>query len=103
MDEWVRNPMAHTALDDIIPCVDKAAAEETLLRSKDATYQIVNEMNGVITNISNKDIAPSVGPPAYFNQSGSLVPIFCNPFNSDLSNRSCAAGEVDYDDATKVT
>ncbi|KAK9947446.1 hypothetical protein M0R45_003071 [Rubus argutus] len=69
MDEWVQHPTAHTALDDIIPCVDNATAQETSSRAKD---------------------------------SGPLLPLLCNPYNSDLTDRKCAPGEVDLQNATQV-
>ncbi|RVX05202.1 hypothetical protein CK203_020125 [Vitis vinifera] len=102
MDEWVQNPTAHTALDDILPCVDNATAQETLLRTKDVTYQLVTVVNTVITNVSNINFAPNFVP-LYFNQSGPLVPVLCNPFNADLTARQCSAGEVDLDNATQNT
>ncbi|KAK4757290.1 hypothetical protein SAY87_007417 [Trapa incisa] len=102
MDEWVQNPTAHTALDDIIPCVDNATAQETLLRTKDTTYQLVNVVNSVIVNISNRNFPPQAPQPLYYNQSGPLVPIICNPFNADLTDRQCAQGEVDFNNASKV-
>ncbi|PKI52605.1 hypothetical protein CRG98_026945 [Punica granatum] len=101
MDEWVQNPTAHTALDDLIPCVDNATAQETLLRTKDTTYQLINVVNGVITNISNRNFPP-MARPLYYNQSGPLVPNLCNPFNADLTDRACASGEVDFNNATEV-
>ncbi|BBG95550.1 hypothetical protein Prudu_004125 [Prunus dulcis] len=81
MNEWVQNPTAHTALDDILPCVDSATTQETLLRSKEVTAQLVNLINEVITNVSNINFAANFVP-MYFNQSGPLVPILCNPFFS---------------------
>ncbi|KAM7258468.1 hypothetical protein ACFE04_014209 [Oxalis oulophora] len=38
----------------------------------------------------------------YFNQSGPLVPILCNPFHPDLTDRACTAGEVIFNNATLV-
>ncbi|PON77839.1 plasma membrane fusion protein [Trema orientale] len=101
MDEWVQNPTAHTALDDILPCVDNATAQETLLRSRDVTYQLVNVVNKVINNVANLNIPPN-GSPLYFNQSGPPLPALCNPFNSNLSKRQCEAGEVELHNATQV-
>lgn len=100
MDQWVQNPTAHTALDDILPCVDNATAQETLTKSKEVTSQLVTLMNTVITNISNQNVPSFL--PIYYNQSGPLVPNLCNPFNPDLSSRACAPGEVDLDKATQV-
>lgn len=101
MNQWVQNPKAHTALDDILPCVDNVTAQETLLKSKEVTSQLVSVVNQVITNVSNINFSPNFAP-FYFNQSGPLVPVLCDPFNSDMTDRVCSAGEVDLDNATQV-
>ncbi|PON51654.1 hypothetical protein PanWU01x14_214760 [Parasponia andersonii] len=95
MDDWVRNPTASSALDDILPCVDNATAQQTLYESKDVTFQLVSVANQFITNISNFNAPPEAGP-IFFNQSGPLVPIICNPFHSDMTDRQCANGEVNF-------
>lgn len=102
MNEWVQNPTAHTALDDILPCVDNATAQETLTRSKEVTSQLVTLINTVISNVSNINFAPNFVP-LYYNQSGPLVPNLCNPFNSDLTPQTCTPGEVDLNNATQVS
>ncbi|KAK7411664.1 hypothetical protein VNO78_03099 [Psophocarpus tetragonolobus] len=101
MDEWVQNPTAHTALDEILPCVDNATAQETLLQTRDVTHQIVNLLDNIVSNITNRDFPPNAGP-LYYNQSGPLMPPLCNPFNNDLTNRSCAPGEVSLDNVAEV-
>jgi uncharacterized membrane protein len=101
MDDWVKNPTAHTALDDILPCVDNATAQETLTQSKNVTYQLVIVVDGMINNISNKNYPPVVKA-FYFNQSGPLMPVLCNPFHPDLTDRPCATGEVQLNNATEV-
>lgn len=101
MNQWVENPAAHTALDDVLPCVDNATAQETLTKSKEVTSQLVNVINQVITNVSNINFSPRFVP-LYFNQSGPLLPILCNPFNPDFTNRTCAPGEVELGNATQV-
>ena len=98
MNDWAKNPTAHTSLDDIIPCVDTATAQETLSQSKEVTYQLVGVANRIITNVSNIDPPSGVG----YNQSGPLVPNLCNPFNSDKTDRKCASGEVELSNATQV-
>ncbi|XP_027921708.1 uncharacterized protein LOC114179536 [Vigna unguiculata] len=87
MDEWVVNPTAHTALDDIFPCVEEKAVMETYLKSKMVTYKIIEEFDKVISNFTNA------------NQS---VPLLCNPFNSDLTSRNCSSEEVTFQNATQV-
>ncbi|XP_052178286.1 uncharacterized protein LOC127792034 [Diospyros lotus] len=101
MNQWVENPTSHTALDDILPCVDNATAQETLRRSKEVTSQLVDVINEAITNVSNINLAPAFAP-LYYNQSGPLLPLLCNPFKPDLTDRACTAGEVDLDNATEV-
>ncbi|KAL3566095.1 hypothetical protein D5086_031510 [Populus alba] len=101
MDHWVHNPTAHTALDDILPCVDQATTQDTLIKSKEITSQLVEVVNQVITNVSNLNFSPNFKP-MYINQSGPLVPILCNPFYADLTIRPCSAGEVDLTNATQV-
>ncbi|KAJ6383023.1 hypothetical protein OIU77_031446 [Salix suchowensis] len=101
MDHWVHNPTAQTALDDILPCVDKATTQDTLLKSKEITTQLVEVVNQVITNVSNLNFSPNFKP-MYINQSGPLVPLLCNPFYADLTIRPCSAGEVDLTNATQV-
>ncbi|KAK4362152.1 hypothetical protein RND71_017393 [Anisodus tanguticus] len=98
MDDWVKNPSAHTALDDIIPCVDTATAQETLSQSKEVTFQLIGVVNRIITNVSNITPPSGIG----YNQSGPLVPTLCNPFNSDKTDWKCTSGEVELNNATQV-
>ncbi|KAH1232723.1 hypothetical protein GmHk_09G025309 [Glycine max] len=100
MDEWVQNPTAHTALDEILPCVDNATAQETLFRTRDVTHQLANLLGNIVSNVTNRNLPPAAGP-LYYNQSGPLMPPLCNPFNNDLTNRSCADGEVSLDKAAE--
>ncbi|KAI4977936.1 hypothetical protein ZWY2020_014490 [Hordeum vulgare] len=101
MGEWVRRPQEHTALDDILPCVDTAAATEALGRSKEVNYRLVAVLNGVISNVSNRDFPPQapLSPPLNYNQSGPPLPPLCNPYTPDLRDRACAPGEVAGPDA----
>ncbi|CAI0542617.1 unnamed protein product, partial [Linum tenue] len=102
MDDWVQHPTAKTAMDDFIPCVDNATAQETLVQSKQVSFQLVNIVDNVLANFSNRDFPPQLGPPLNYNQSGPLVPVLCNPFNSDLTVKDCAPGEVGYHNATEA-
>ncbi|KAJ1260108.1 hypothetical protein BS78_10G206900 [Paspalum vaginatum] len=103
MDEWVAQPQGHTALGDILPCADTAVTAEALRRSEEVNYQLVSRLNQLLSNVSNaNNVPPQAGPPAYYNQSGPLVPLLCNPYNADLSSRRCAAGEVTADTAQQM-
>ena len=102
MNDWVLNPHEYTALDDILPCVDSATANESLYRSKEVTFQLTNVVNQYINNVSNRNIPPGLGPLS-FNQSGPLVPPLCNHFYPNLTDRPCLAGEVDFDNASQVS
>ncbi|XP_024986471.1 uncharacterized protein LOC112521708 [Cynara cardunculus var. scolymus] len=101
MHQWVENPTAHTTLDDILPCVDNATAQETLMRSKEVTLQLANVINQVINNVTNGNFPPSYAP-LYYNQSGPSMPPLCSPFNSDFSNRTCDQNEVPLSEASQV-
>lgn len=101
MNEWVDHPHAHTALDDILPCVDVATANESLYRSREVTFRLVSVVNQVIVNVSNGNFPPALVP-LYYNQSGPLMPTLCNPYTPDLNNHTCTAGEVDFNNASQV-
>lgn len=101
MEEWAVHPQEHSAMDDILPCVDEATAGASLNQSKQVTLELVDVVNRVIVNVSNVDYPPNFKP-LYYNQSGPLVPLLCNPFNPDLTNRTCLAGELGFDDAARV-
>ncbi|KAJ1281468.1 hypothetical protein BS78_04G308100 [Paspalum vaginatum] len=103
MDEWVAHPTKHTALDEIIPCVEPATANESLYRSRHVTFQLVTLMNQVITSVANRNFPPGTpATPFNYNQSGPLMPQLCNPFTASLNNRTCARGEVTLDNATQA-
>ncbi|KAL2346688.1 hypothetical protein Fmac_000688 [Flemingia macrophylla] len=101
VNEWIQYPTAHTSMDDILPCLDNATAQETQSRSKEVTSELVNLVNQVITNVSNLNFAPNFTP-LYYNQSGPLMPLLCNPFHPDMTDRQCDAGEVTLSNATQV-
>ncbi|KAM0010795.1 putative transmembrane protein [Helianthus debilis subsp. tardiflorus] len=101
MDEWVQHPTAHTALDDILPCIDHATAQETLFQTKDVTFQLVDTVNKIIINVANIDPPPFPGLLNY-NQSGPLVPTLCNPLNANKTDRKCQDGELDASNAAQI-
>ncbi|CAI0388997.1 unnamed protein product [Linum tenue] len=56
---------------------------------------------GVFLLLHN-NFPPELGPPLNYNQSGPLVPLLCNPFDSDLTDKDCAPGEVGFHNATEA-
>lgn len=102
MEDWLQNPTAHTALDDILPCVDNGTAKEIQSVTKNVNFQLVSLVNGVINTVSNVNPPPNIGPPLNYNQSGPLVPPLCSPFYSNLTERHCSANEVQLNKAPEV-
>ncbi|XP_038890635.1 uncharacterized protein LOC120080138 [Benincasa hispida] len=102
MEDWLQNPTAHTALDDILPCVDNATAKEIQSVTKNVSFQLVSLVNGVINTVSNVNPPPNIGPPVNYNQSGPLVPLLCSPFHSNLTDRPCSAKELQLNKAPEV-
>ncbi|WRX27822.1 hypothetical protein QQP08_020309 [Theobroma cacao] len=100
MEQWVLYPTAHTALDDIIPCVDRATAKEALDESKDVSTRLVGTVNALINNVANLNVPPNPSP-IYYNQSGALVSALCSPYNSDKTDRKCNADEVNLGNAAQ--
>ncbi|KAK6134262.1 hypothetical protein DH2020_031998 [Rehmannia glutinosa] len=78
MGEWVENPHAETALSNILPCVDQRTTNQTLFKSKQVINDIANMVNGFVGSIANSNPPPQVTP-AYYNQSGPLIPPLCYP------------------------
>ncbi|KAM7508280.1 hypothetical protein LguiA_018733 [Lonicera macranthoides] len=101
MGEWLQNPNANSALEELLPKVDNETAQSIFLVTKGITFGIVNVVNGVTSNISNVNMPPEAGP-LYYNQSGPLVPLLCNPYNLNLTDRKCSNSEVDFTNASKV-
>lgn len=101
MDEWLQNPTANSALEDLIPRVDHETAEAILKGTQGVTFAFVNATNTAIANIYNADLPPEAGL-LYSNQSGPLMPLLCNPFDSNLTAQPCAPGEVEFGNATEV-
>lgn len=101
MKEWVAHPYAETALDQILPCVDVATAEQSLNQSKEVTSKVVAVVNTVLNTIANSNLPPNAGS-LYYNQSGPLVPTLCNPYTVRLDERQCKAGEVNLTNAPQV-
>ncbi|XAR56051.1 hypothetical protein NMG60_11036346 [Bertholletia excelsa] len=97
MDEWLENPTANSALKDILPAANQTYVREITRGTRDVTFSLVNGTNDVISNVFNADyLHPDAGPPLFFNQSGPYVPLLCNPYNPNLTDRKCQPDEVDF-------
>ncbi|KAL2534860.1 hypothetical protein Adt_08211 [Abeliophyllum distichum] len=102
MDEWRQNTNSNSALEEIIPKVDNTTAQEIFKVTKGVTFSLVSVVNYAIANVSNANNLPPDAQPLYFNQSGILMPTYCNPYNSDLTDRKCVPGEVDFTNASRI-
>ncbi|XP_009364044.2 uncharacterized protein LOC103953962 [Pyrus x bretschneideri] len=101
MDEWVqKQPTAHTALDEILPCVNKDTAKMALARTRDASYYAVVVLNRVVTDVANSN--SQANGPFYFNQTGLPLPLLCNPFDENRNERKCVDGEIQMQDVQEV-
>jgi len=93
MDDWIANPQAKTALDEILPCVDSKTARETQDESRKIVVDIINGINQIITQVINVD-----SPPPY-NQSGPFLPQLCNPWSP---SDECQSNHVTISNASEV-
>jgi len=100
VNEWIQYLTTHTAMDNILSCVDNATAQETLSQSKEVSFELVNLVKQVISNVSNLNFAPNFTP-LYYNQSSSLIPLLYNPFHPDMMDRQYHADEVTLSNATQ--
>ncbi|KAK8629115.1 hypothetical protein V6N13_077969 [Hibiscus sabdariffa] len=80
MDEWVQNPNANSALNDLIPCSDKQAGENIKQAGQTVTTTINDMLNQIIA-ISNQNTG--------YNQSGPSVPLVCDPYKNGNSRQTC--------------
>lgn len=93
MDEWIQDPMADSAMGEVLPCFDMAFGEEIKEAGKGVTTNVNDLLNQFITVLANNNTAN--------NQSGPLVPLICDPYKHGDSQESCA-DEVPLKNATEV-
>ncbi|XVF86374.1 hypothetical protein PTKIN_Ptkin18bG0034700 [Pterospermum kingtungense] len=94
MNQWVENPMADSAMKEILPCWDKEFGQNVLAASKSVTTTFNGLMNQYIFLVANNDTIPPQAVPLYHNQSGPLVPLICDPYTKGDSKQSCGEGQV---------
>ncbi|XP_058004424.1 uncharacterized protein LOC110666004 isoform X2 [Hevea brasiliensis] len=96
VDDWLQNPTANASLSlQFLPCMDNKTAQETLKATKETSSYLINVVNKYIIEVANRDLPPTAGV-LYLNQKGPPVPLLCNPFNSDLTERDCTHAEVNF-------
>ncbi|KAL1553638.1 hypothetical protein AAHA92_14288 [Salvia divinorum] len=101
MGEWVENLHAETALSNILPCVDQRTTNQTLYKSKQVINDISNMVDGFVGSVANSNPAPQAGS-SYYNQSGPVIPPLCYPYDAQLQERICSAGELSVENASTV-
>lgn len=102
MNEWVENPMADSAMKEILPCWDKQLGENILDASKSVTTNFNGIMNQYIVFVANNDTLPPQAVPLYYNQSGPLIPLICDPYTKGDTQQSCGDGQVTLSNAREV-
>uniref|UniRef100_A0A2C9W3L2 Uncharacterized protein n=2 Tax=Manihot esculenta TaxID=3983 RepID=A0A2C9W3L2_MANES len=96
VDDWLQNPSANAPLSlQFLPCMDNETAQETLKATKQTSFYVINVVNKFIIEASNRDLPPDAGI-LYVNQSGPPVPLLCNPYYPDLTERDCSHAEVNF-------
>ncbi|XP_021298341.1 uncharacterized protein LOC110427203 isoform X2 [Herrania umbratica] len=98
MDEWVQNPMADSAMKELLPCWDRGFGQNVLNASRSVTTSVDGLLNEYIVLVANNDTLPPETVPLYHNQSGPLVPVLCNPYTTQ---QGCGEGEVALSDAAE--
>lgn len=93
MDEWIQDPMADSAMGEVLPCFDMAFGEEIKEAGKGVTTNVNDLLNQFITVLANNNTAN--------NQSGPFVPLICDPYKHGDSQESCG-DEVPLKNATEV-
>lgn len=101
MEEWLQNPEAHSALERIIPKVDDRVTQDISAITKTVTFSLISMVNGEIFNVSNANLGPIAGP-LFYNQTGPLIPLLCNPYEANLTDRQCAPEEVNFTTVSQV-
>lgn len=103
VDDWLQNPSANAPLSlQFLPCMDNETAQATLKATKQTSFYVINVVNKFIIEASNRDVPPDAGI-LYVNQSGPPVPLLCNPYYPDLTERDCSHAEVNFGNVAQVS
>ncbi|KAG2379738.1 uncharacterized protein HKW66_Vig0165170 [Vigna angularis] len=94
IDEWVQHPRSESALSKLLPCMDEATTQKTLDISKNTSYLVVNLVNEFVVNVANNDNPPMADKDIKYNQSGPALPLICNPFFPNMTERKCDTMEI---------
>jgi len=84
--------------------MDEATTQKTLDISKNTSHLVVNLVNKFVVNVANKDMPPmQADKDLYYNQSGPALPLLCNPFFPNMTERACDALEISLKGAPTVS
>jgi len=83
--------------------MDEATTQTTLDISKNTSYLVVNLVNEFVTNVANNDNPPMADKDIKYNQSGPALPLICNPFYPNMTERKCETLEITLTGAPTVS
>ncbi|XWS16511.1 hypothetical protein CRYUN_Cryun34aG0094700 [Craigia yunnanensis] len=101
MNEWVHNPMANSAMKELLPCWDREFGQNVLDASRSVTTEVNGILNQYIVLVANKDTPPPQAVAVYHNQSGPLVPVICDPYTKGDTQQGCGEGQVALSNAAE--
>ncbi|KAK8664144.1 hypothetical protein V6N13_083944 [Hibiscus sabdariffa] len=101
VDEWVQNPMAGSAIKELLPCVDREFGE-TITDAAELVSDGINDLlNHHVSLVSNANNLPPLAIGLYYNQSGPSLPTICDPYKVEKTKQACGQGQVALGNATK--
>ncbi|GMI93914.1 hypothetical protein like AT2G12400 [Hibiscus trionum] len=101
VDEWVQNPMADSAIKELLPCVDREFGE-TITDATELVSDGINDMlNYHVSLVANANNIPEQAIGLYYNQSGPSLPTICDPYKVENNKQACREGQVALGNATQ--
>ncbi|XVE91244.1 hypothetical protein DITRI_Ditri20bG0138300 [Diplodiscus trichospermus] len=101
MNQWVQNPMANSAIKELLPCWDREFGQNVMDASRSVSTGVNGILNQYIVLVANNDTIPPQSVPLYYNQSGPLVPAICDPYTTGDTQQGCGEGLVALSNATE--
>ncbi|KAE8674064.1 hypothetical protein F3Y22_tig00111769pilonHSYRG00339 [Hibiscus syriacus] len=101
VDEWVQNPMAGSAIKELLPCVDREFGKNIKDVSKSVSNGINDLLNLDVSLVANNNDIPPHAVGLYYNQSGPSLPTVCDPYKAENNKQACGEGQVAVGNATQ--